>query len=570
VGACGRDWDQYDPRGGPGPTGTASTGTGGAGGVGGAGSTGGTGGIGGMGGAGGSGGGLSGGGCQPGMTVPCYGAPKETVGVGPCKMGIQTCAPDGQSFGICEGVVLPAFELCTGAVDEDCDGAVNDHCAVWRKRFGGSSEQRVTAVAVDGMGNVVIVGRMSNTVDFGGGPRTSAGLLDAFVAKFDSAGTHLWSKAFGSTTDDNASSVAIDGMGNVIVGGHYGGAVSVDGTSALPALVSPPAPAPADVQDAFVAKFSPTGTFVWATNIRSAASTYSAAVAADGAGNVVVSGAFVGQMDIPIAATTPDTYSNGFVVRLDEAGTVQWTKTFGTTGSDAGLAVAMDASSNTFITGYFDTQISFGGNVQSDLDYSDVFVAKLDPLGKQVYLTVFPSHSNEYADAIAVDASGSAVVTGSYEKNDTGDADFGSGPLPTSATSNVFVLKLDPAGKHAWSKGFGDLVASQHGHGVALDAMGNIYLTGEAESDISFGGVTLTGLNNGNDDVYVAKLGPDGSHIWSRRFGDSGDQDGRGIAVSKATGDVYVVGEYAGNIDFGGGLLGSASGDDGFLVKLAP
>ncbi len=131
------------------PPGTSSSSSGsGPGGAGGSsGSAGGSAGMGGMGGAGGgssssssatsssgtssSGGGSGGGGgasmfCVPGETKSCYSADPATMGVGPCKAGVQTCNANGSAFGACVGEVLPSTEVCANAIDENCDGTVDN------------------------------------------------------------------------------------------------------------------------------------------------------------------------------------------------------------------------------------------------------------------------------------------------------------------------------------------------------------------------------------------------------------------------------------------------------------
>jgi hypothetical protein len=94
----------------------------------------------------------------------------------------------------------------------------------WSKRFGDSADQRGMGVTIDGSRNVFVTGYFKGTVDFGGGPLTSAGSWDIFVAKFDFGGTHLWSRRFGDTYDQYAYEPAVDNSGNVIVilHGHGG------------------------------------------------------------------------------------------------------------------------------------------------------------------------------------------------------------------------------------------------------------------------------------------------------------------------------------------------------------
>jgi hypothetical protein len=69
-------------------------------------------------------------------------------------------------------------------------------------------------VAVDGAGNVLLTGDFDGTVDFGGGPLTSAGSDDIFVAKLDAQGNHLWSKRFGDSYYQQADAVTVDGARN--------------------------------------------------------------------------------------------------------------------------------------------------------------------------------------------------------------------------------------------------------------------------------------------------------------------------------------------------------------------
>jgi hypothetical protein len=99
---------------------------------------------------------------------------------------------------------------------------------------------------------------------------------------------------------------------------------------------------------------------------------------------------------------------------------------------------------------------------------------------------------------------------------------------------------------------------------VAIDHNGNILLIGEFRGAIDFGGGPL--LSVGGDDIFVAKLDGAGNYLWSYRFGDAEDQFGRGIA-SDAMGNVYITGSFWGVVDFGGGQLHSAGWEDIFLAK---
>ena len=118
-------------------------------------------------------------------------------------------------------------------------------------------------------------------------------------------------------------------------------------------------------------------------------------------------------------------------------------------------------------------------------------------------------------------------------------------------------------GKHLWSKCFGD-GSDQYAIAVAVDASRNLIVAGYFEGTLDFGGGVLTSA--GANDIFVAKFGSDGAHLWSKRFGDGSDQAASAVAVD-ASGNVIVTGVFRGTVDFGGGGLTSAGVEDIFVAK---
>ncbi len=136
--------------------------------------------------------------------INCYSGPAGTEGVGMCVASTRTCTPEGV-YGPCEGEVTPQPESCDTTGDDDCDGSSSCvETTQWAYDTSGSGSDNGYAVAVDGDGNVVVAGYFVNTVDFGGGPLTSAGGSDVFAVKLSGDGEHLWSQRFGGTSDDFA------------------------------------------------------------------------------------------------------------------------------------------------------------------------------------------------------------------------------------------------------------------------------------------------------------------------------------------------------------------------------
>ncbi|XXT15491.1 hypothetical protein WME94_35110 [Sorangium sp. So ce429] len=92
-----------------------------------------------------------------------------------------------------------------------------------RGAYGGTGNASTHAIASDALGNFYITGSFDGTVDFGGGPLTSAGRRDIFLFKLDPSGALLWSKRFGSTHEEYGFGVNVDGSGNVLLAGGYQG-----------------------------------------------------------------------------------------------------------------------------------------------------------------------------------------------------------------------------------------------------------------------------------------------------------------------------------------------------------
>src|SRR6185295_3676510 len=149
----------------------------------------------------------------------------------------------------------------------------------WSKRVGGDSTDNGYALAVDSTGNVVVTGLFAGTVDFGGGPLPSAGLSDIFLAKYSAAnGSHMWSKTFGSSSSGEAGhGVEVDGNNDVLLVGKFSGTTNFGG-----GLVTS-----AGNSDVFVAKYrGADGGHVWSKRFGSLNVDTGYSIGRDGANNV--------------------------------------------------------------------------------------------------------------------------------------------------------------------------------------------------------------------------------------------------------------------------------------------
>ena len=497
--------------------------------------------------------------CTPGAMVACYEGPAGTEGVGSCKSGSMTCAADGGSFGPCEGAITPLPESCgTSVNDDDCDGKLPQQCGgdlIWALRGGDQQDQRALSVAVDDAGNVLVTGFFKGILDFPGGTLTSAGGVDVFLVKIDAAGNYVWGKAFGDQGDQFGASVAVDGAGNVLATGRFGGTIDLGSG----ALVS------SGGADVFLARFGPDGALMWSKRFGGSGDQWGTSVKADSAGNVVLTGFLsgVGSVDFGGGVIASPNGSNSFAAKFDPLGSHLWSNGFGEQSGSLAYDLAVDGAGNVIVTGQFTGTLDLDSGPLTSAGASDIFVAQFDPLGAGTWGKVFGDNAAQLGLGVATNTAGDVFITGEFQ----GSIDVGADKLTSFDGYDMFLLKLDSMGAAQWGKRFG-LSGDQIGASVAVDSAGDVLLTGQLFGTAEFGGNALTSY--GASDVLLVKLNSAGSHLWSKHFGDVADlQVGHGIASDSAK-NILVAGFFEGAVDFGGGPLVSAGGSDAFVAKFSP
>lgn len=465
---------------------------------------------------GGSSSGSGAGACSPGETATCYSGPEGTLNVGLCKSGMQTCLPDQTGFGPCEGEVIPSIENCADPADEDCDGAPACGDALWSKGFGDPLGQRATALATDKDGNVIMVGAFDGTVDFGKDIHATAGGEDIFIVKLAPDGSTLWSRRFGDTLADVAICVTVTPADDIVVGGAFSGTVDF-GNGPLTSAGS---------TDMFLLKLGSGGVTLWSKRFGDAASQSAAAVTVDPAGNVLIAGGFSGVVDFGSSVVTSAGSNDVFVAKFSPLGMPIWAKSFGDGSSQSATSVATDAAGNIVLAGPNTGVFDFGGGPVGGGVSTDIFVAKLEAGGGgHIWSKGFGDPSVQSVYGAGVDAQGNVAFGGRYG----GSVDFGGGPLELAVNGeNLYIAKLSPAGDFVFSRAF-VTDFTKHTGGFAVDGMGHILMTGflSGTADLGFGLVT----SDLPSDLFVMKLDPAGQSVWARVFGADADQQGRAVAV---------------------------------------
>ena len=397
--------------------------------------------------------------------------------------------------------------------------------------IGGASWDDACGIAVDAAGHAYVVGSAySNEQTFPvtvGPDLIHNGLVDAFVAKLNPQGTGLvYCGYIGGVGRESGIGIAVDGVGTAYVTGW-----TSSNEQSFPVTVGPDLTYNGSIGgpgDVFVAKVSPLGNaLVYCGYIGGANSERGYGIAVDRAGNAYVTGCTISNENTFPVMAGPDLTQNGnddaFVAKVNPLGTgLVYCGYIGGTTLDMAYSIAVDASGNAYVAGctYSDPK-SFPVTVGPCLTFAgpgqwpggDAFVAKVNPLGTGLdYCGYLGGARQEEAFGIAVDASGNAYVTG-YTDSDERSFPVAVGPDVTYNGGNVyggdaFVAKVSASGGRLVCCGYIGGAGDDWGSSIAVDALGNSYVTGSTQSnELSF--PVAAGPDptfNGGTDIFVARV----------------------------------------------------------------
>ena len=420
----------------------------------------------------------------------------------------------------------------------------------------------------------------------------------------------------GSSGNDLGHAIATDSAGNVYVAGSFSGTVDFDPASGVANLTS------AGSDDAFAAKYTPTGSLLWARRFGGSGQDllysiavdeaqnvylagtggtqvlkldsggnllwmhnigvqagYTNSIAADRAGNVYVTGVFQGTVDFDpgpgVDNLTSVGQQDGFIWKLDGAGNLVWARQVGgaTDGpnADYAQAIAVDDAGNVFVTGHFYGTADFDPSTATynltSAGLLDVFVLELDDQGRFGWVSRLGGSLNDVVEGLALDPTGNVIVAGYV-------ADFETSSNPTGH-SVTFIAKFDDTGSLSWTRTVGGSSDRTESLGLRVDGYGAIYIAGQFRGSADFDpGPGVYSLDSpGNFDAFTLKLDGVGDLVWVSRVSGTSFVGATDLALDR-DGDVYTTGSFLGTADFDPGdptlNLDSAGGGDLFVAKLIP
>jgi hypothetical protein len=371
---------------------------------------------------------------------------------------------------------------------------------LWIEQFGSIMPDIAHALARDAAGGAYVAGYTKGSL---GGP--SAGGDDAFVARHDENGGQLWVRQFGVNGETQARALAPDAVSGVFVAGYT-----------LGSLGSPSS----GQRDVFIARYDAGGTQLWIRQFGTSENDYAYALAPDGVGGVFVAGYTWGSLRGMNAGER-----DAFIARFDADGTQLWLRQFGTPEEDQAWALTPDGSGGVVVAGW--TRGSLSG---LNAGGRDVFYARYDADGNQLWIRQFGTSEWDIALAVATDGAGGVMVAGRTEGS-LGAANIGG--------RDAYIARYGADGTQLWVRQFGTNEDEQ-AHALATDGAGGVMVAGSTEG-------SLGGPNAGSEDVFVAQYDADGTQLWIRQFGEFG-QDSGWAAAPDGAGGVIVAGPTAGSL----------------------
>jgi hypothetical protein len=319
---------------------------------------------------------------------------------------------------------------------------------LWSFNFGTFSTANLAGVGVDSTGNVYVSGVCFSGTDFDPGPPEAipfsyGGSELNFLAKYDANGNYVWARTMDGPSFFRGAVVAVDPAGNAFLSGSLGDSLNMD-----PGVTDFVLNSIGPVEDVYLARYRPDGSFQWAGRIAGSLDGYDHAIATYAGDRVVIAGTFRGTYDFDMStatsnltATIPGAY-DAYVASYDSLGALQWARRYGSSGLDKATCVALDAIGDVTVGGYYAGSITLN-DIVDGYGWDDVFVARIDYTGDLLW--GFGVGSNDYDDptALAVGSDGSTYITGRFSNTIDLDPGTGDASHTSAALFDTFLARYD-------------------------------------------------------------------------------------------------------------------------------
>lgn len=385
---------------------------------------------------------------------------------------------------------------------------------LWAHSLGNNNPEKITAVDVDGQGNVYAVGEFTRAMDFDPGPGNTTlqvvGYADIFLWSLDPFGKFRFAKSFGDLSLESPNDIDVNAAGDIVIAGFFWGTGDMDPSTAYYPISSK------------------------------------------------------GQSDI-------------FVMRLHPGGNLWWLREFGSAKQDQALNVQIGNNDEIYVQGFYKDSVDFNPDTASTAVYNlyqtngEGFFLKLDRFGR----FVSAMSSEIVPEQMELQNDENLFFSGYYTGTKDFDPDTSS-TLNLSAVGNetpLFLWKLDSTWSVDWAIDWNKAKVGKNSLSLALDGSEGAVVScayfGSINLDPNGGNFSFT--SKGMEDVFAAHVDSAGVLQYANSWGGSQFETAN-MAFVNANGEFYLGGIFSTTVDFDPDPAitdnGQAMGVDNFLLKL--
>jgi len=423
----------------------------------------------------------------------------------------------------------------------------------WVDCWGGYYTENRPVIVVDDGGNVYVAGvtQSHDLTVVDGYDMTyhdvgeNAAYGDDFVAKLTPDGQMAWSTFFGGSGREGRVQIAIDSGGNLLLAGTT--------TSADFPMLHASQSAIGGGQDIYIAEFTTGGALLRSTLLGGSGNDSPSCLAVDKSGAIFIAG-YSSSSNFPGRSRTLSSAGgdDGLVAKLTSDGKLIWSALLGGSADEGISSLLVSPLGSVTVAGYaqsddFHTvhgfQPTFGGGIFEGMGGGDSFVARLNPAGHVVWSSYYGGNGNDTIYDVRLDGSDNLYIAGESNSSDLPGVDpakasYGGG-VSWPEGGDGFVAKITKQGKLLWTTYLGG--AYDDGiYSFGFLPSGDLFAAGYSYSqDWPSPGANAGGP--GSSDIMAAEITPDGSPVWIKLIGGTGDDDALSVMVDDV-GNVYVVG----------------------------
>ncbi len=398
---------------------------------------------------------------------------------------------------------------------------------------------------VDDLGHAWVSGHNNITSQFGTITLNGAG---PFLAQYSEAGTAVLAEHI--AMEANVFHALGTHGDHFLYGDHINGTVFDQGSGISVSAALEQA------KEGYLARYDEDLEYRWMRRMGLHGTAYDGgtAILIDASGNVYTYGLFIttailcdDTLRAPLAA------SHLWLNKRDANGACIWTQQFtcseplGPNQVNRAVSLVMDDNGDLYLSGTFFGTIQIGAYMLTSAGGQDLFLARLDGSGNCQWAVREGGTGKEEGGAIAIDGNGDLLLTGGY----AGTCTIAGVALTSQGQSDGFVARYDGNGNASWVRSFGG-TSWDSGTGVAVDAVGNGYITGRYTTNATFNGLVVNGT--GDMDIFVAKYDPAGAILWLTGSTSNGRKTSAGVVLG-VNDQVYITGQYYGEMTVGTSTL---------------